>query len=207
MKRYLILIVCLIFWGGMKGQNVGFIDDTLAIFHYGNLADDKDIDSTVYFLDFDKRYNNWIIYFDYAKQHLAYQSNLKGDTCIMINYWRNGNIKERTIYAKGKFNLFEWYSEEEYCKNGQLIFKDCPIQTEEKKLVLRYYCSGQLKMKWWIQGHTADGLFTQWYENGKIKSEWNFVNKKQEGEWKYWDESGKLQKIEIYKEGKLIETK
>ncbi len=205
--KVLLTIIMMLVFGMAKGQTVAFIGDTT---EFAYVIDDhtREIDSVVEIRVEKKLYADWKIYFDHSKRQLAFESYLENDsTCIQKDYWRNGRLKRKGKFIKGKDidDFFSWRCDEGYCSNGQLLFKCCFY---EDTLSTGYYCNGQKHFQYKrIDGIYADGIDLMWYENGQKMSEVNFVNHVMEGEKKYWDEKGKLQKIEIYSEGKLIKTK
>ena len=192
----------------MKGQNIGFIDDT-TYFKYEVDSNHLDMDSLIMITVWEKINTDWKIYFDHNKTQLAYESNLKGDSCIQIHYWRDGKIKQKDSYIRNKEvkTDFIWVHEIRYCRNGQLILDGAINNFDELLSHVTYYCNGQKKIQWSQKGFYSEGLYTIWYETGQKKLEGNYISGKENGEWKYWNDKGKLQKIEIYKEGKLIKTK
>lgn len=51
------------------------------------------------------------------------------------------------------------------------------------------------------------GAYFYYFENGKPKISGNYKNDQKDGTWKYYDIKGTLIKEEVYKDGKLIESK
>ncbi len=205
-RGLMVLVLALVGMNGMvNSQTITFIDDTANI-RYDTEPNDIILDSLVNPKDFNKEYKTWKVYFDHNKKQLAFESYLENDSiCIHNDYWRNGRLKRKGTFYKVTNDFFGWGSDETYCSNGQLLCKCC---FNDDTLCIGYYCNGQKHFQYnRIEGAYANGLYLVWHENGQKMSEVNFVKHVEEGEKKYWDEKGKLQKIEVYKEGKLIETK
>ena len=144
------------------------------------------------------------VFFDSLKTKLAFKSYTKNDTCYTINYWRNGKVKMVNNYTGPSEQPVwtNWYYEELYCNNGQLIRKTY-LNSTEKVTIVNYYCNGNKKNEFSIKGPFADGKHTWWYPNGQIQSESYFKDNNKVGTWKYWDINGNLTKKEIYIEGIL----
>ncbi|MCS5650927.1 MAG: hypothetical protein NZ820_16535 [Dehalococcoidia bacterium] len=57
------------------------------------------------------------------------------------------------------------------------------------------------------EGGKLEGLTTLWYENGQPMIQGNIKKGKKEGIWTHWDEMGEVAKIELYKNGGLVQTR
>lgn len=190
---------------GIFAQNGYVLGDTTHFLYTNSFPTaNTDVDSVVYVKDYNKRYTACSIYFDRAKKNIAYRSTVSGDTCVIINYFRNGRIKSQdTFVNNGKYN-FSPACSDIYCANGQQIVHFCYTVGFA---VTRYYCNGRKKTQWTYDGTGAEGLMVMWHENGQKSSEGNWVNNLQEGEWRYWDENGRLVNVINWKEGIPGETR
>lgn len=81
----------------------------------------------------------------------------------------------------------------------------------------RYYANGRKEIQgWWCAGRAFND-WTEWYEDGQVKLEahyepWPIVEPPYRmslpiGEWRYYKPNGDLEKIEVYDDGKLKETR
>jgi len=113
MKRYLILIVCLIFWGGMKGQDINcdLLKNAIETnFFHESFGDGKlQTDSTFIIYDKSKMLNTCMVFTEYNKQIL-----ISHDTTYN-KYHPNRNRKDIpnnlivcAIEKKGK-KYFLWF--------------------------------------------------------------------------------------------------
>jgi hypothetical protein len=132
------------------------------------------------------------VYFDDELTRLAYVSRVEGDSCIAWDYWRNGQLKKKTIHLLDHDRIPIWWSDEIYCENGQLIFKGPSPNVPGTHHYITWYCSGKKKREFDHMDFGAHGVITTWFENGKIESEEYYDNGNPVGVWKYFDENGKL---------------
>ena len=183
-------------------QSVTIINDTLNVAYEKNYAD-PEIDSIVYIKNENRFTQPWIVFYYKDKNQVAYSSSVSGDTTIMLNFWRNGNKKSKSIYIKDKDGYSIWFYEEIYCANGQLVRSSFPNKVKRQHII-NYYCNGMVKNEFEKVGIGVDGGLKSWYENGNKKNEFIFKNNKAEGEWKYFNEDGTISKIEKYKNGRLV---
>ncbi len=51
-----------------------------------------------------------------------------------------------------------------------------------------------------------DGRYFKYYRSGELKISGRYKDGKKNGDWKYYNKKGKINKIETYKNGKLVET-
>lgn len=125
-------------------------------------------------------------------------------------------------------------SKSDFIKNGQRLTQDKaqslqfkPISDGEKTA---YYLSGRLYSKGTIVNGKQNGYWEYWNENGNKAREGEFVDGKPNGTHKYWyengilrgigdwkigvydgkwemyNETGKEKTVQLYKDGKLVET-
>lgn len=205
--KYKLALLFIIWTVLLKSQNVAVITDTLHV----RLLKDVDVDSIIAIRDENQFSSPWEVYFDQNKNKLAYKSIIKGDTCFTYDYWRsNGKLKRKTkqyIEPTAKYPI--WVYEEIHCENGQLIRETNPNPINKKIRVVNYYCNGKKKSEYTNINNIFqyEGEVATWYENGRRQMQGFYKETKEEGTWNYWNESGDLTKVEIYKDGKLIETK
>lgn len=187
-SNLLYLIIPLLFLTHLSNsQTITFIDDSINI-NYGVVSGLNELDSIAQPKIYSEQYSEWKVYFDKEQTRLAFESNLKGDTCSRIDYWRNGVVKQKSIFIKGEHNIFNLWYIERYCLNGQLITKFHPNKNKEK-IISSFYCSGKKRS----ESYNPGGYYIEWYENGQKKSE-RMGFKNNDEEWKYWDEKGNLKK-------------
>tara|TARA_R110002096_G_scaffold384852_2_gene578709 strand:+ start:998 stop:1618 length:621 start_codon:yes stop_codon:yes gene_type:complete len=141
-----------------------------------------------------------------------YESYYKNDTLFCIDYYSNNNKKKVSIYLVDTLNngIIESISEGFWCREGQLIVR-VQLNTFEPQTITNYYCNGNKKNQMLVSSryrYGVSGKMISWYENGQIKFE-NYYDDKgyKTGKWKYWKEDGTLDRIEIYKDDELVETK
>jgi antitoxin component YwqK of YwqJK toxin-antitoxin module len=111
------------------------------------------------------------------------------DTSIVINYWRDGKIKEvkKTIGSR--------IYEESYCKNGQLLQRGTLREINEK-----YYCNGKPKYVF----NKQTGVAKYYAEDGFLLMEGKQdLVRRPDGVWIYYD-IDKIDHYEVYKAGEII---
>jgi hypothetical protein len=67
-----------------------------------------------------------------------------------------------------------------------------------------YYESGQLSWKGSYENDCLHGPWEHYYENGQLTFKGNYKAGKEDGEFEYFKEDGSFEKIETWKNGKLI---
>ena len=204
----LIAISLLLLSLAAASQTKLLLSDTSIVGYYPS-TEWEDIDSLVYIHSGGgdcTLCDDYLVYFDNEFQNIAYVSQSFGDTCVVQDFWRNGNLKRKTVYLKHSDGFPIWWFDEIYCQNGQVIFKGPSPNQPGKKLFINYHCNGTKKLEFYHEGMGADGKMTWWYANGKLESESYYDNNEPTGEWKYWNEDGLLIKTERYEAGKLVET-
>jgi antitoxin component YwqK of YwqJK toxin-antitoxin module len=194
-------------------QNISNIKDTSIVSYIPTYRDSVTGHTDRLILNKDsERFSEWLIYFDTNRTQLAYRSYFNDKTFVIEEYWKNGNLRYKTEYIDTTTMRYSstLHYETLYCENGQFVQKMI-YGTSEKQHIKSFYCNGN---KWVDQYFTYTakygvvGNFRYWYENGNIMFDTNyddFGNK--QGEWNYWKEDGSLDRIEVYKDDVLIETK
>ena len=151
--------------------------------------------------------DSYEVYFDDNLKHLAYKSESVGDSCITYDYWREGQLKKRTVHLRNQDGVPVWWSNEVYCENGSIIYKGPSLNQPGKKQIINYYCNGNKRIEFYHMGLGAEGKMTKWYANGNLESESYFENNEPINRWKYYNQNGALIREEIYENGKLTSTK
>jgi antitoxin component YwqK of YwqJK toxin-antitoxin module len=208
MKFYLGFILFFLVTG-INAQQVTYIGDTSNVYYFkdevvGML--DSIVDDKMKYTD-----STCVVYYEKEKKTIAFKSFLRGDTLTQYDYWRNGQLKKKTIRVNIKDEESIDYYEEVYCQNGQLIEVSYP-SSHNIQHITEYYCNGNKKIQCdFIYPFGGFGDITEWYENGKIKSvrHRKFSNNRfyYEGNFEFYNESGGLDSIEVYKNNKLLETR
>ncbi|MBS1635842.1 MAG: hypothetical protein JST26_07945 [Bacteroidetes bacterium] len=125
----------------------------------------------------------------YSPKQTAAIGYKRRDTAIVINYWRDGKIKEvkKTIGSR--------IYEESYCSNGQLIQRGTLREINEK-----YYCNG--KPKYLYDKQT--GVAKYYADDGFLimEGKQNLV-RQPDGVWIYYD-IDRIDHYEVFKSGELI---
>ena len=67
--------------------------------------------------------------------------------------------------------------------------------------------NGNIQMYGEMKNGNENGVIKRYFPNGQIEFEYNAENGFIVGECKYYNENGELQKVEIYEDGVLVETK
>lgn len=139
--------------------------------------------------------NDWIIYENKLRSKKVAYSNVKKDTCVIIQLWNNSLIKSKELYVKGLLTEYEWY-----CENGQLISKGNYSISKNDTI---YYCNGKYKMLY--DNFTGETIY--YYESGKAMSKGkrdknNYL--RSEGLWIDYDENGKVIWYTFYQYGEQI---
>ncbi len=142
------------------------------------------IDSVYHLKDY--KIKKWKIYYEKDNKRIAAYRDYKGDSVIVVNYWRSGKVKRVEKYVGDIVFL------EEHCSNGQLIRSGSPNITFKS-----FYCNGQLEYEF----NPATREVKYWDESGKLTGVGhNDVEGKKDGLWKYF-ENDSLVHVEIFKGG------
>lgn len=137
---------------------------------------------------------------------------LNGDTITTSEYYHNGQLKVQNISLR----FGSWLHTAEYHPNGQLHFQ-LSLKSDSLEHVFVFFPSGMKEREYWWNGLRLFNDFTEWYEDGQVKLEahyerWPIIEPPYRmslpiGEWNYLKPDGKLDKIEVYRDGRLIETR
>jgi antitoxin component YwqK of YwqJK toxin-antitoxin module len=216
MKVSLVIILLLL---GIQSnaQQVTYIGDINAIKYVKN-GYNLPIDSIV--LDMMSYSDSTCaVYFEKSMKTIAYKSILRKDTLYKYDYWRNGQLKKRTIGINVSPEGETSYYEEVYCQNGQLIIKDFP-SSQKKQHIFSYYCNGKVRSELdYIFPVGGFGDIKRWYENGNLE----FIEHKdtvstansvgifvkgtiREGVFKYYNMNGLMDSELTYRNDTLIKT-
>ncbi len=154
-----------------------------------------DLDSTIHRLEF-------LIYEDESKKYLMFQSIVKPDTTVWINYWRSGKIKRIDKYAFCYNDVVdcEWGSYWKYCENGTLIKQ--VISRHGNTQIEGKYCNGNRSYSYIVSDdHCLNPIGKKqiWWENGNLRLDANFnENAKPCGNCYYYNKRGKLIRTVTY---------
>ncbi len=161
----------------------------------------NDFDSCYYLKDYNLK--DWDVYYDSTYSNIAMSVRIKNDTCCFINYYKNGKPKRFLVISnystKRKEEQEKWWYE-----NGQLL-----VAVDYNKFprnIVNYYSNGNRKMDFITDDYSFIGLYRDWFQNGNLKSHGKYSDNKKNGIWLYFDEGGELNRIEEYKNGKLIKS-
>lgn len=98
---------------------------------------------------------------------------------IKLSYYKNGKVHERINFQNGKhYGKYE-----------------------------RFYSSGIKAQILNLENRSFEGTQTNFYENGELEKVIEFKNGKEHGECRYYDINGNVTKVEIWENGKLLDTK
>lgn len=192
MRTIYILLLSTLDYHVFSQENV-IIDynDTLHLGFVQRTEDVNEIDSLYFFSDIDLNKKCYKVYYDNTENLLLSQTQY-GDTSIVLQYYRNGQLFRKDIALNG----IELIYEERWCKNGQLVRK--VDYSEEEMHISNIYCNGNKKNEFILIGIFPEGVFQSWYENGQLKEIGEYKDGDKIGVWKYYDENGNLIKEEKY---------
>jgi antitoxin component YwqK of YwqJK toxin-antitoxin module len=206
MKFTLLISLFILFYTELYSQNFTITGDCDSV-EYKPYENEDDLDSIIVpYRDGSPVFCEMVkVYFDTSQTKIAFEGFSTGDSYKTINYWRNGKVKSINIHTwdnSKQFYLRVW--NEIYCKNGQLIRKSNPNNTDDE-LIINYYCNGQKKNEFYFSNYRIKEKMTWWYENRqKMYEEFYDENQKKSGEWNEWTIDGKLIKTQVYKNDSLI---
>jgi antitoxin component YwqK of YwqJK toxin-antitoxin module len=138
------------------------------------------------------------------------------DSSICLRFYPTGQLKVKDVSNRG--GSLAWLLNETYHPNGQLRAK-WNVSTDTLELLTTYYANGQREREYWYYAARAFNDWTEWYENGQVKLEAHyeqgplteemkpFRESLAIGEWRYYKANGDLEKVEVYEDGKLKETR
>jgi antitoxin component YwqK of YwqJK toxin-antitoxin module len=69
-----------------------------------------------------------------------------------------------------------------------------------------YHATGEVREQVQVTDDVYDGPVEGWHANGhKAFEGYNRANQK-DGRWRYWNEAGQMTKVEVYRNGTLLNT-
>lgn len=153
------------------------------------------------------------IFWDPTMSRIASEMRTSGDSVHYAYYYRSGQLMRRNIESRTNLT---WLFTEDFHPNGQLCSRSWP-SLDTLQTLTRYYANGRKEIQgWWCAGRAFND-WTEWYEDGQVKLEahyepWPIVEPPYRmslpiGEWRYYKPNGDLEKIEVYDDGKLKETR
>ena len=156
------------------------------------------------------------IYIDQSRRLLLTRHEIHRDSMITSEYYAQGQLKVKNTSNRG--GSLAWITSESYHPNGQLRARWHP-STDTLELLTCYYANGKRALEYWHYGSRAFNDWTEWYESGQVQLEAQYepgpLTEEMKpfrlpvpiGEWRYYKPDGELQKVEVYEEGKLKETR
>jgi len=153
------------------------------------------------------------VFWDRTMSKIASEMRTSGDSVHIAYYYREGQLMRRNI--ESRMNL-TWLFTEDFHPNGQLCSR-LWMSLDTVQPLTRYYANGQIEIEgWWCAGRAFDD-WTEWYEDGQVRLEahyerWPIVESPYRmslpiGTWHYYSPNGNLEKVEVYENGKLKETR
>lgn len=144
-------------------------------------------------------------------RHVVYH-----DSLISTRFYPNGRVKVKDVSARG--SSLAWLRNENYHSNGQLraIWH---LNSDTLELQTTYYPNGQRECEYWYYAGRAFNDWTEWYDNGQVRLDAHYErgpltdamkpyrSSLRIGEWRYYKANGNLEKIEVYEDGQLMETR
>jgi len=138
-----------------------------------------------------------------------------------LKFYSTGEIKEKTRYTNGYRNGFYELYFKDGQKNSQMKFeagtlvdtakiwfsngeiRSLSVENREnpaRGYYISYHDNGQKDLE------IIAGFQTSWYPSGKLKTSGMMKFGRPDGEFKKYNEKGKLATIEIWEDGKIVET-
>ncbi|MBL0127208.1 MAG: hypothetical protein IPP83_07045 [Flavobacteriales bacterium] len=153
------------------------------------------------------------IFWDPTMTRIASELRTHGDSVYTSHYYREGQLMRRNIEDR---KTMGWLYTEYFHPNGQLWSSLWPSRDTLQPMT-SYHANGQKERDGWWCAMRAFNDWTEWYENGQVKIEehyerWPIVEPPYRmslpvGEWRYFKPNGDLEKVEVYEDGKLRETR
>jgi antitoxin component YwqK of YwqJK toxin-antitoxin module len=98
----------------------------------------------------------------------------------------------------------------EFYENGDLKIENIIVEEEkdiETEHYKEYYQNGFLKIEKTLINNSKNGIYREYFENGNVKFEGKFKNGKPVEKQYFYREDGRIDKIETWKNNKLIPLK
>ena len=67
-----------------------------------------------------------------------------------------------------------------------------------------YDDTGMLRVTGFYKDGYSSGQWNWYWENGQLRDSGEYINGMREGEWKYYKENGELDRVEFFKNDKVI---
>ncbi len=222
MDRYTLLACCSLSLVSAHAQALltYLTSDTVHVSCYR--TDEWPYDTTCVALDvYDER-----ISFSYPTTMEIRDADVKGalltkhivhaDSLVTLRFYPNGQLKVKDVSNRG--SSLAWLLNETYHPNGQLHAK-WNVSTDTLGLLTTYYANGEREREYWYYAGRAFNDWTEWHETGQVKLEAHYergpLTEQMKpfrpslpiGEWRYYKANGDLEKVEVYEDGKLKETR
>ena len=135
---------------------------------------------------------------------LVYRKNQSPDNLVTeIRYYPNGDTLSVTPMQKGAVNgLVSNYYPSNILQE-QVTF----VNGEENGVFKRFDKEGVLVFEGSLKNSEKTGVWTTWYDEVQKQEERTYQDDLPNGKWTYWYIDGNVKREEIYKSGKLIESK
>ncbi len=153
------------------------------------------------------------IFWDTTMTRIASEMRTLGDSVYTSHFYRDGQLMRRNIENR---QTMKWLYTECFHRNGHL-WSSLWLALDTLQRMRSYYANGQKEREGWWHAMRAFNDWTEWYEDGQVKIEehyerWPIVEPPYRmslpvGEWRYFKPNGSLEKVEVYEEGKLKETR
>jgi len=144
-------------------------------------------------------------------RHIVY-----ADSLVTFEYYPSGQLKVKNISNRG--GSLAWIHNESYHPNGQLRTRWNP-SADSLEFLTAYYSNGRRERECWYYALRYFNDLTEWHDNGNVRLEAHYERgpltqemkpyreSTRVGEWRYFKPNGDLEKIEVYENGKLKETR
>ena len=129
--------------------------------------------------------------------------------CIPLIYSCNTKTEEINCSALNKIGIEHYidsvlYSGNCLIYNGKTISESRKIKKGLHKNTIGYWDTGEVKYTGGMKNDSLNGIFKEFYRSGKIAIKGKFNMGFYDGKWKYSREDGTLQRITIFKKGKVV---
>jgi antitoxin component YwqK of YwqJK toxin-antitoxin module len=111
------------------------------------------------------------------------------------------------FYYNGEPSKETWVRAEHYYDNGQMMNIRRFKKGIQSGIAESYYIDGSEMAKIVFKDGKKIGYYYKKHQNGKIAYTGDYKNNFKDGKWIMFDEKGDTVKIEVYNEGRLLDSK
>lgn len=140
----------------------------------------------------------------YSNNLLLYKKDSVPFSGLAVDFYENKCKRVEVTYLNGKtYGYSKTYYENGNLKSVVFYYEN----SVEQGPYSEWFDNGIQKIKGNYNFGEKDGCWFRYDKDGKLIYEGEYIDGEKNGEWKYFDNDGELLRDEVYKKGKLMDSK